>query len=51
MPNMLHPDTWRKQQISRFSAGDTVFMGLAYRTLPSSRSPWVQFVDLAAQSG
>ena len=62
MPYMLHPDTWRKQQISRFSADGAVFLGLAgaglhseellaaYRTLPRARSPWVQLVDLLARS-
>jgi hypothetical protein len=62
MPYVLHPDTWRKQQISRFSADGTVFLGLAgaglrseellaaYRTLPRARSPWVQLVDLLARS-
>ena len=62
MPYVLHPGTWRKPQISRFSADGTVFPGLAgaglhseellvaYRTLPRARSPWVQLVDLLARS-
>ena len=63
LPYVVHPETWRQQQISRFSADGTVFPGLsgvglhsqellaAYRTLPRARSPWVQLVDLVARSG
>jgi hypothetical protein len=62
MPYLLHPDTWRKQQISRFSADGSVFLGLAgvglnseellaaYRSLPRAHSPWVQFVDLVVRT-
>jgi hypothetical protein len=58
LPYLLHPENWKKQQISKFSADGTVWPGLAgtalqsprlldaYRTLPRGNSPWVQFVDL-----
>ena len=56
-PYILHPDTWKKQQISKFTQDGTFFMGLAgvglqskalldaHRTLPRSTSPWTQFVE------
>ncbi len=59
LPYVQHPDTWKKEQISNFSADGTVFAGLGgvglgakdlldgYRALPRSKSPWVQWVDLA----
>jgi hypothetical protein len=62
MPYVQHPETWRKQQISAYSADGSVFLGLAgvglhseemlraYRALPRSRSPWVQFVDLVVRT-
>jgi hypothetical protein len=62
MPYVLHPQTWRKQQISPYSADGSVFLGLAgvglrseellkaYRALPRSRAPWVQFVDLVVRT-
>jgi hypothetical protein len=62
LPFVQHPDTWKKEQISSFNADGTVFAGLAgvglpardllegYRTLPRSRSPWVQWVDLAIRA-
>jgi hypothetical protein len=58
MPYVQHPETWKKQQISKFNSDGTFFPGLAgvglpdgellaaYRTLPRSTSPWVQWVDL-----
>jgi hypothetical protein len=62
LPYVEHPETWKKQQISRFNNDGTVFAGLAgaglpaadllagYRRLPRSRSPWVQWVDLAIRT-
>ena len=62
MPYLMHPDTWKKEQISRFNPDGSVFLGLggaalksddmlaAYRSLPRSRAPWVQFVDLAVRT-
>ena len=59
LPYVLDPETWKKQQISRFNPDGVVFPGLAgvglpdaallngYRALPHSRSPWNQLVDLA----
>jgi len=59
MPYVAHPDTWKKQQITKYNSDSYVFPGLAgaglhseelmaaYRQLPRSTSPWVQFVDLA----
>jgi hypothetical protein len=61
-PYVLHPDTWKKQQISKYSSDGAVFPGLAgvglpseklaaaSRTLPRSKSPWVQWVDLVVRS-
>ena len=63
LPYLLHPENWKKQQISKFSADGTVWPGLAgvglqpaqlleaYRTLPRGNSPWVQFVDLVVSAG
>jgi alginate lyase len=58
IPYVQHPETWKKQQISKFNNDGTFFAGLAgvglpdaellaaYRKLPRSQSPWVQWVDL-----
>jgi hypothetical protein len=63
MPYVAQPGTWRKEQITKFSADSTIFPGLAgvglhddgllsmYRALPRSSSPWTQFVDLAVRIG
>jgi hypothetical protein len=63
LPYLLQPETWQKQQISKFSAEGTVWPGLAgvglqaerlletYRTLPHGNSPWAQFVDLVVKTG
>ena len=63
LPYLLHPENWKKQQISKFSADGTIWPGLAgaglhserlleaYRTLPRGNSPWVQFVNLVVASG
>jgi len=60
MPFVAHPDTWHKEQITKYSADSTIFPALAgaglhddgllaaYRSLGRALSPWVQFVDLAA---
>ena len=57
MPYLLHPDSWKKQQISKFNPDSTIFpvlaaVGLkqdllqaAWRSLPHNASPWVQFTD------
>jgi len=62
MPYVLHPENWKKPQISKFTPDGVVFPGLAgvglrdaallegYRTLPRERSPWVQFVDLLVRA-
>ena len=62
-PYILHPETWKKQQISKFSNDGTYFMGLAgvglhddgllagYRALPRSASAWTQWVDLVVRAG
>jgi Alginate lyase len=61
-PYIVHPETWKKQQISKFTQDGTFFMGLAgiglqskglldaYRALPRSNSPWAQFIDLLVRS-
>ena len=63
LPYLLHPENWKKQQISKFNPDGTVWPGLAgvglhserlleaYRTLPRGNSPWVEFVNLAVKAG
>jgi hypothetical protein len=63
MPYLLHPGTWKKQQIGKYSPDGYVFPGLAgiglpspdllaaYMELPRSESPWVQFIDLLVRTG
>jgi hypothetical protein len=60
-PYLLHPDQWKKEQISRFNPGGHFFPGLAGVGLPSSEllsayqkisqppSAWPQFLDLVIQ--
>jgi hypothetical protein len=60
-PYVLEPDRWKKQQISKFSADGSVFLGLggvglgsadmlaAYRTLPRAKSPFVELIDLVVR--
>jgi len=62
VPYVLDPARWKKQQIGKYSPDGYVFPGLAgigmpaadllaaYRKLPRSESPWVQFVDLLVSS-
>ncbi len=62
-PYIAHPETWKKQQISKFNNDGTIFPGLAggalhsqelmsvYRALPRGTSPWVQWVDLVVRAG
>jgi hypothetical protein len=62
-PFILHPESWKKEQISRFDPDGTFFMGLAgaglrsgrlsegYLTLPRSGSAWIQFLDLLIKAG
>jgi hypothetical protein len=59
---VLHPETWKKQQISKFTSDGTFFLGLAglglgddgllaaYRSLPRGPSPWRQFVDMVVKT-
>jgi hypothetical protein len=59
---VLHPETWKKEQISKYGAGGYVFPGLAgiglpskellvgYLKLPRADSAWVQFCDLLVRS-
>jgi hypothetical protein len=52
LPYVLHPESWKKQQISRFSAEGTIFpvlAGLDAPGLPRAKSPWVQWVDLVGR--
>jgi hypothetical protein len=63
LPYVLHPEIWRKQQIEPYERSGVIFPGLAgaglrsqemleaYRTMPRSESPWVQFIDLLVRSG
>jgi hypothetical protein len=63
MPYVLHPETWRKEQITPFEKDRIVFPGLAaagtksrklmetYLGLPRAlSSPWVLLVDLIAKN-
>jgi len=61
-PFVEHPDTWKKEQISKFNNDGTFFMGLAgagipdaklvaaYKALPRGSSPWTQFLDLVVKT-
>ncbi len=61
-PYVLRPETWKKQQISKFNNDGTIFAGLAgvglpsedlltgYRSLPRGKSAWVQWVDMVVRS-
>ena len=58
LPYVVAPQTWKKEQITKYSADGYFFPGLggigipsarllaAYRKLPRAQSPWIQFVDL-----
>jgi len=63
-PYVLHPETWKKEQISKFNPDSTFFPGLAgiglpsktlaeaYAKLPrSNSSPWTQFLNLLVKIG
>jgi Alginate lyase len=62
VPFIVQPNTWKKQQISKFNNDGTFFAGLAgiglhdaallaaYRSLPRGRSPWTQFIDLVVKT-
>jgi hypothetical protein len=61
-PFVAHPETWKKQQISKFNNDGTFFTGLGgaglndaellsvYRSLPRGTSPWTQFLDLVVKT-
>ncbi|HWC96588.1 MAG TPA: alginate lyase family protein [Candidatus Sulfopaludibacter sp.] len=61
LPYMLQPSTWKKEQISKYSASGYVFPGLAglglgspellagYAKLPHAESAFVQFCDLLSR--
>ena len=61
-PFIQRPETWKKQQISKFGNDGTFFLGLgglglgdeellaAYRSLPRGRSPWTQFIDMVIKT-
>jgi alginate lyase len=63
MPYVLRPETWRKQQISKYDPSGAIFLGVAglglksgellgaYRTLPRAESAWGQFFELLAGGG
>lgn len=52
LPYVKMPDTWRKQQISKWSGDATVFPLLSglYRGLTRAKTPWVQWAELAASA-
>lgn len=62
IPYVQRPETWRKQQIGRYSQDGYIFPGLAgiglptpdllkaYVDLPRAETPWVQFIDLLVRS-
>jgi hypothetical protein len=57
-PYVLHPDKWKRQQISKFNPDSSIFLGLAgaglhskeftaaHQTLPRSDSPWITLTEL-----
>ena len=61
-PFIVHPTTWKKQQISKFNNDGTFFPGLAaaglhdaellaaYQALPRGSSPWTQLIDLVVKT-
>jgi hypothetical protein len=61
-PYLLAPTTWKKEQMTGYSAGGHIFPGLAgvglpspelladYRKLDHDLSPWIQFIDLAVET-
>ncbi len=62
LPYVLDPAKWHKQQIAPYDRDSVLFPGMAgigladttlldaYRTLPRSHSPWVQFIDLLVRT-
>ena len=62
IPYVVHPDTWHKQQITKYVPDHVVFPALvglglksdkllaSYRALPRAESPWVRFIDLITQT-
>jgi hypothetical protein len=62
IPFVAQSDTWKKQQITKYSADGYVFPGIAgigipsdsllaaYAKLPRAQSPWVQFIDVLVRS-
>jgi hypothetical protein len=62
IPFVQHPESWKKQQISKFNNDGTFFAGLAgvgipdaklleaYKTLPRNTSPWTLFLDLVVKT-
>ena len=49
LPYVLHPENWKKQQISKWTAEGTIFpvlAGLEARGLPRAKTPWVEWVEL-----
>jgi hypothetical protein len=61
-PYMAQPDRWKKEQITKYSADEYVFPGLAgigipspellaaYLKLPRSQSGWIQLLDILVRS-
>jgi hypothetical protein len=52
LPYVKAPETWRKQQISKWTGESTIFPVLAGldRGLPKAKTAWVQWVGLAASA-
>jgi hypothetical protein len=50
LPYVRRPETWKKPQISKWTAEGTIFPALAGldRGLPLAKTPWVEWVGLAA---
>jgi hypothetical protein len=49
MPYVLHPENWKKQQISKWTAEGTIFpvlAGLDAGGLPRAKTPWVHWIEL-----
>ena len=61
-PYVVHPESWRKEQIAGFDANGIVYPGLGglglrsqellrvYHVLPRAKSPWVVLTDLIVRT-
>jgi hypothetical protein len=52
LPYVKNPETWKKQQISKWTGESTIFPVLSGldRGLPKAKTAWVQWVGQAASA-